>query len=90
LPCVSFSIIIISPVQQVAIATAIGLSGLASDSIILELSAAGSYLVVGIFKKVNSIGVTSSVVRRYGRSDAKLFKHKLLFTKLAFSATIQC
>ena len=57
---VSFSIIIISPISTVAIATAIGLSGLASGAANIGICAAAATLVVGSLK-VNSPGVTSAV-----------------------------
>lgn len=85
---VSFSIIIISPISTVAIATAIGLSGLASGAANIGICAAAASLVVGSLK-VNSIGVTSSVgLGAMKMMMPNLIKHPVICLPLAFSATI--
>lgn len=58
--CMSFSIIIVSPVSTVALAFAIGLTGLASGAANMGVAAAASTLVVGSFKR-NDAGVTLAV-----------------------------
>ncbi|MGB6179167.1 PTS transporter subunit IIC [Carnobacterium sp.] len=85
---VSFSIIIISPISTVAIATAIGLSGLASGAANIGICAAAASLVVGSMK-VNSIGVTSSVgLGAMKMMMPNLIKHPIIVLPLAISATI--
>lgn len=58
---VLFSIIIISPVSTVAIAIAIGISGLAAGSAAIGVSASAIMLTVGTWR-VNKIGVPIAVL----------------------------
>ncbi|QQP69464.1 PTS transporter subunit IIC [Carnobacterium sp. CS13] len=85
---VSFSILIISPISTVAIATAIGLSGLASGAANIGICAAAATLVIGSMK-VNSLGVTSSVgLGAMKMMMPNLIKHPIICLPIAFSAVI--
>lgn len=57
---ISFAIIIVSPVSTVAIAVAIGLSGLSSGAANLGVASAAATLVVGTMR-VNKIGIPISI-----------------------------
>lgn len=85
---VSFSILIISPISTVAIATAIGLSGLASGAANIGICAAAASLVIGSMK-VNSIGVTSSVgLGAMKMMMPNLIKYPIIGVPLAINAAI--
>lgn len=58
---VLFSIVIISPVSTVAIAYAIGISGLAAGSAALGVAATGIFLFIATFR-VNKVGVPIAVI----------------------------
>lgn len=85
---ISFGIIIISPVSTVAIATAIGLDGLASGAANLGICACAMLLVISS-RKVNSSGVTWAV----GLGAMKMMmpnfiKHPIIAVPIVIASTI--
>lgn len=85
---VSFSIIIVSPVSTVAIATAIGLSGLASGAANIGICAATASLVIGSMK-VNNKGVTTAVaLGAMKMMMPNLIKYPVISVPIAITAAI--
>lgn len=85
---ISFGIIIISPVSTVAIATAIGLDGLASGAANLGICACAMLLVVSS-RKVNNSGVTWAV----GLGAMKMMmpnfiKHPIITIPIVIASTL--